>query len=94
MATSNDKIYEILIDIQGRVCTIETLAPTVQALEKIVLRGNGTQPLTQRMDSAEKYIKDQKDAVREKKDGLSKFQWILITAITGNIIGTIVSFFK
>jgi hypothetical protein len=46
------------------------------------------------MDSAEKYIKDQKDAVREKKDGLSKFQWILITAITGNIIGTIVSFFK
>jgi ribosomal silencing factor RsfS len=94
MATSNDKIYEILIDIQGRVCSIEALVSTIQSLERIVLKGNGTQPLTQRMDNAEKYIKDQKDAIREKKEGLSKFQWILITALTGNIIGTIVSYFR
>jgi predicted ATPase len=98
MATSNDKIYEILIDIQGRVCAIETLAPTVNELEKIVMKGsrNGsvTQPLTQRMDCVETAIKSQKDTEKEKKDNKTWFNRAIVGAIVAQSVGLLIALFK
>lgn len=94
MATSNDKIYDVLLDIQGRLSTIETLAPTVHMLDRIVLKGNGTQPLTQRMDCVETILKSQKDAEKEKKDGRVWFNRAIIGAIVAQSVGLLVALFR
>lgn len=94
MATSNDKIYDILIDIQGRLSTIETIAPTVHALDRIVIKGNGTQPLTQRMDCVETILKSQKEAEKDKKDGKTWFNRVVIGAIVAQSVGLLVALFK
>jgi len=94
MATSNDKIYEILIDIQGRVCSIEALAPTIQSLEKVVMKGNGTQPLTQRVDCIEAAMRSQKEADKEKKDGKIWFNRAIVGAIVAQSVGLLIALFK
>lgn len=91
---TNADIYNKLIDIEGRLSTVETFAPVVAELQKIVIAGNGTPPMKERMNKIEDYVKGCKDAEKEKKEGLNKFQWILVTAIVGNIIATAFAYFK
>jgi hypothetical protein len=91
---TNADIYNKLIDIEGRLSTVETFAPVVTELQKIVIAGNGTPPMKERVNKIEDYIKVRKDVEKEKKEGINKIQLILITAVIGNVIATAFSFFK
>lgn len=98
MATSNDKIYEILIDIQGRVCAIETMSPTVAALEKIVITGNGKLPLQERINNIESYVDKEKQKTQEvAKDKKDEGIWFKRLVLGGFVLQFIIlgfSWFK
>ena len=99
---SNTTIYNKLIDIEGRLSTVEAFAPVVSELQRIVVAGNGTPPMKERMNNVEKYIEGCKGAEKEvkadKKDDkkwLKRTAWgALITGVISSIIGIAILFIK
>jgi hypothetical protein len=91
---TNADIYNKLIDIEGRLSTVETFAPVVDQLQRIVIAGNGTQPLKERMNKVEDYIKGCKDSEKEKKDGKQWFNRLVIGAIVAQTAGLIFALVK
>jgi len=78
---TNADIYNKLIDIEGRLSSVEVITPVVAELQKIVIAGNGTQPLKERMNNVERYIGDCKDKEKDKKDSKQWFNRLVIGAI-------------
>ena len=95
---SNTTIYNKLIDIEGRLSTVEAFAPVVSDLQRIVIAGNGTPPMKERMNNVEKYIEGCKGADKEKKadikDDSKWFRRSIVGAIVVNTLGMIYSYFK
>jgi hypothetical protein len=59
---TNADIYNKLIDIEGRLSTVETFAPVVDQLQRIVIAGNGTPPMKERLNIVETKTKIKKTA--------------------------------
>ncbi len=91
---TNADIYNKLIDIEGRLSTVETFAPVVTELQKIVIAGNGTPPMKERMNLIEHYITDCKDKEKEKKDSKQWFNRLVIGAIVAQTAGLIFALVK
>jgi hypothetical protein len=95
---TNADIYNKLIDIEGRLSTVETFAPVVSELQKIVIAGNGTPPMKERMNIVENYIKGCRDAdkekIVEKKDDNKWFKRSVIGVIIAQTIGIVISYIK
>lgn len=73
---------------------VDNMTPKLDKLYEVVITGNGHKPLVQRMDNAENFIDCKKAEEKEKKEGVNKFQWIIITALVGNILATAFAYFK
>jgi hypothetical protein len=91
---TNADIYNKLIDIEGRLSTVETFAPVVAELQRIVIAGNGTPPMKERVNKIEDYVKGCKDAEKEKKDGKQWFNRLVIGAIVAQTAGLIFALVK
>jgi len=87
-----------LIDIEGRLSTVETIAPVVSDLQKIVIAGNGTPPMKERMNIVEAYIdkcKSEANTVAiDKKDDSKWFKRSVIGVVIVQTIGIVFAFFK
>lgn len=91
---TNTDIYNKLIDIEGRLSTVETFAPVVTELQKIVIAGNGTPPMKERLNNVEKYIDGCRDKENDKKDDNKWFKRYVIGVIVAQTIGIIYAFIK
>jgi hypothetical protein len=91
---TNADIYNKLIDIEGRLSSVEVITPVVAELQKIVIAGNGTQPLKERMNNVERYIGDCKDKEKDKKDSKQWFNRLVIGAIVAQTAGLIFALVK
>ena len=91
---TNADIYNKLIDIEGRLSSVEGVAPVVAELQKIVIAGNGTQPLKERMNNVERYIGDCKDKEKDKKDDNKWFKRSVIGVIVAQTIGMVFALVK
>lgn len=91
---TNADIYNKLIDIEGRLSTVETFAPVVDQLQRIVIAGNGTPPMKERLNIVEKYIGDCKDKDKDKKDSKQWFNRLIIGAIVAQTAGLIFALAK
>lgn len=94
MAVSNADIYNKLIDIEGRLCTVEAIAPVVAELQKVVIAGNGTPPMKERLNKVEDYIKGCKDSAADKKDDNKWFKRSVIGVIVAQSIGLVFAMWK
>ena len=91
---TNADIYNKLIDIEGRLSSVEGVAPVVAELQKIVIAGNGTQPLKERMNNVERYIVDCKEKEKDKKDDNKWFKRSVIGVIVAQTIGMVFALVK
>ena len=91
---TNADIYNKLIDIEGRLSSVEGVAPVVAELQKIVIAGNGTQPLKERMNNVERYIGDCKEKEKDKKDSKQWFNRLVMGAIVAQTAGLIFALVK
>ena len=91
---TNADIYNKLIDIEGRLSSVEGVAPVVAELQKIVIAGNGTQPLKERMNNVERYIGDCKEKEKDKKDDNKWFKRSVIGVIVAQTIGMVFALVK
>jgi hypothetical protein len=91
---TNADIYNKLIDIEGRLSSVEGVAPVVAELQKIVIAGNGTQPLKERMNNVERYIGDCKEKEKDKKDDNKWFKRSVIGVIVAQTIAVVYAFIK
>jgi len=91
---TNADIYNKLIDIEGRLSSVEGIAPVVAELQKIVIAGNGTQPLKERMNNVERYIGDCKEKEKDKKDDNKWFKRSVIGVIVAQTIAVVYAFIK
>ena len=94
MAVSNADIFNKLIDIEGRLSTVEGIAPVVSDLQKIVIAGNGTPPMKERLNNIEAYVKGCKETEKEKKDGKQWFNRLVLGAIVAQTAGLIFALVK
>jgi len=92
--TTNIEIYNKLISIEGRLTSIESLAPTVAALEKIIISGNGEKPMKERMNKVEGYIKSQQDCEGKTDDRKYAFWEKLALGALGAVIVIFLNYAK
>lgn len=91
---TNADIYNKLIDIGERLSTLEAITPVVAELQKVVIAGNGTPPMKERVNKIEDYVRECKDADKEKKDGKQWFNRLVIGAIVAQTAGLIFALVK
>jgi hypothetical protein len=104
MGTSNDKIYDLLFQMNEDLAIVKGIVPTVKKLDEVVRTGNGKPPMTQRLEEVEGYVECQKEiekqkvidkketdekAAEKKADEKSKIKLQLIGAVIGFAVVTI-----
>jgi hypothetical protein len=95
---TDKRLRDIEITSSETRSKVEVMNMTVNRLDKVVIVGNGTKPMQERLNNVEDYIKVLKDCDADKKDTTKKTRLLWLGAgisfTVVNIGGLIITYIK